>query len=342
MQEPPQPFYIPLERRRFLKSLALISAGFTVPGYLAEALTLTPSVTQGPFYPLATNNPLDDDNDLAFYNDNITAADGIISYIYCRVLDASGNPVKNALVELWHTDNDGNYIYSNSAPRNPAADPKFAGFGQFLTAASGGYLFRTIKAGLYTGRTRHFHLGITFPGQLHRFTTQLFWNEIALGPGGQPWPTQNSNDMVLQGIQDPIQRASVILNYTPVPGTTTGEVQSTYDFVLGLSPVEPTYPGGGSLLTQGALVAGPVGGNPRYQLTFPYYTGYTYEVYGDPTLADLEWRALPFSLTQTGAIDRNRYTATSNGTLNIYVEERAVKNFYKVSFRVPGANTGTP
>jgi hypothetical protein len=45
------PFYIPLERRRFLKSVALISAGFTVPGYLAEALTLTPSVTQGPFYP---------------------------------------------------------------------------------------------------------------------------------------------------------------------------------------------------------------------------------------------------------------------------------------------------
>ena len=55
MQKPPQTFYIPLERRRFLKSLALISAGFTVPGYLAEALTLTPQVTQGPFYPLATN-----------------------------------------------------------------------------------------------------------------------------------------------------------------------------------------------------------------------------------------------------------------------------------------------
>jgi protocatechuate 3,4-dioxygenase, beta subunit len=125
MQKPPQTFYIPLERRRFLKSLALISAGFTVPGYLAEALTLTPSVTQGPFYPLATNMPLDDDNDLAFFNPNVTAADGIISYVFGRVLDSSGNPIKNALVEIWHTDNDGNYIYSNSQPRNPAADPKF-------------------------------------------------------------------------------------------------------------------------------------------------------------------------------------------------------------------------
>lgn len=341
MQEPPKPFYIPLGRRRFLKSIALASAGFTIPGYLAEALTPTPSCTQGPYYPLLANNPLDDDNDLALFSPNITAADGIITYFSGRVLDGSGIPIKNALVELWHTDNDGNYIYSNSQPRNPDADPKFQGFGQFLTASSGQYLFRTIKAGLYPGRTRHFHLGVTLPGQLHRFTTQLFWNEIALDPQGNPWPTQNSNDMVLQGISDPLQRASVILDYVPVPGTTMGEVQSTYDFVMGITPVEPNYPGGGSLLTEGALAEGP-GSTLRFKLTFPTYTGYTYEVYGDPTLADLAWRALPFSLTQTGPIDRNRYTATANGLLSIYVEEQAVKDFYKVSFRVPGANIGTP
>jgi protocatechuate 3,4-dioxygenase, beta subunit len=342
MQKPPQPFYIPLGRRRFLKSLALASAGFTVPGYLAEALTLTPQLTQGPFYPLAMNLPLDDDNDLALYSGSITAALGIVTYLSGRVLDSSGNPIKNALVEIWHTDDNGNYIYSNSAPRNPSADPGFQGFGQFLTASSGGYLFRTIKAGLYTGRTRHFHLGVTLPGQLHRFTTQVFWNETAFDHNGNPWPTQNSNDMVLQGITDPVQRASIILDYVPVPGTATGEVQSTYDIAMGLTPVEPTYPGGGSLLTQGALVPGPAGGNPRFQLTFPTYTGYTYEVYGDPTLADLTWKALPFSLEQTGAIDRNRYTATADGSLNIYVEEEALKDFYKVSFRVPGANIGTP
>src|SRR4029450_1773676 len=39
--------YIPWERRRFLKSLAAVSVGFTLPGYLAEALILTPQVTQG-------------------------------------------------------------------------------------------------------------------------------------------------------------------------------------------------------------------------------------------------------------------------------------------------------
>src|SRR5262245_26585971 len=44
-------YHIPVDRRRFLKSMALASAGFTLPGYLAEALTLAPQVTQGPYYP---------------------------------------------------------------------------------------------------------------------------------------------------------------------------------------------------------------------------------------------------------------------------------------------------
>src|SRR6187397_2178350 len=100
-------FYIPINRRRFFKSMAIASAGFTVPGYLAEALTTSPSVTQGPYYPLANNIPLDKDNDLVQLNDNLTAASGIVSYISGRVLDSSGNPVRGSLVELWHADREG-------------------------------------------------------------------------------------------------------------------------------------------------------------------------------------------------------------------------------------------
>ena len=50
MKNDPQPFYIPLNRRRFFKAIALASAGFTLPGYMAEALTLSPTVTQGPWH----------------------------------------------------------------------------------------------------------------------------------------------------------------------------------------------------------------------------------------------------------------------------------------------------
>src|SRR5256712_1145385 len=153
-------FHVPIDRRRFFKSMALASAGFTLPGYLAEALTISPSVTQGPYYPLATNIPLDKDNDLVQLNDNLTAAAGIVTNVSRRVLDSSGNPIRGALVELWHADREGDYLYSASAARNSACDPNFAGFGQFLTGSSGAVRFRSIKAGLYAGRTRHYHWGL--------------------------------------------------------------------------------------------------------------------------------------------------------------------------------------
>jgi protocatechuate 3,4-dioxygenase, beta subunit len=58
MTTTPRSFYIPVDRRRFLQSMAAVSAGFTLPGYLAEALTFSPTVTQGPYYPLARGRPL--------------------------------------------------------------------------------------------------------------------------------------------------------------------------------------------------------------------------------------------------------------------------------------------
>jgi protocatechuate 3,4-dioxygenase beta subunit len=338
----PHTFHIPIDRRRFFKSMAVASAGFTLSGYLAEALTQSPIVTQGPYYPLADDIPLDKDNDLVQLNDNLTIAAGIVTYVTGRVLDSNGNPVKNALVELWHADREGDYLYSTGVGRNSACDANFAGFGQFLTGSSGAFKFRTIKAGLYVGRTRHYHWGVTLPGRTTRSTTQTGWNETAYDLNGQQWATQNSNDNVFSTITNAEQRAAVLLAFTAVPGTTTGEVQATWDFVSGFTPVEPTYPGAGSLVTTGTLVSGPPGGNPRYKITVPAYVGYTYEIYGNPTFADLEWKALPFALTQTGTIDRHKQTATSEGPLDLYVEAKAEKAFYKISFRVPGANTGTP
>jgi protocatechuate 3,4-dioxygenase beta subunit len=354
----PQSFHLPLGRRRFLKSLACVSGSFALPGYLAEALTIAPSLTQGPYYPLANNIPLDKDNDLLFLNDSLTRASGKISYLSGRVLTSDGNPIKGALVEIWHADNGGNYIYSAAASRNPAADPNFQGFGQFLTGSSGQYKFRTVKAGLYTGRTRHFHLAVTIPGQLTRYCTQLFWNETAYvtdsngNDTSTVWPLQNSGDSIFASLTAD-QKAAVNLNYTTVDAT-VGAVAANFDFVVGLTPIEPVYPGGG-LLIAGAPVAGPT--NTRFKITLPAVANYTYEVYGNPTLANvgntitnwqapyltnMSWAALPFSLTQTGDINANKITATNDGLLNLYLEEKAVKGFYYVSFRLPGANTGTP
>src|SRR5437667_8757577 len=92
-----QTFHIPVGRRWFFKSMAVASAGFTLPGYLAEALTYTPEVTQGPYYPLANNIPLDKDNDLIYLNDNLTRSTGVITYVTGQVLDKNRNPVRGAL-----------------------------------------------------------------------------------------------------------------------------------------------------------------------------------------------------------------------------------------------------
>lgn len=334
-------FYVPIDRRRFFKSMAVASAGFSLSGYLAEALTTSPIVTQGPYYPLADDIPLDKDNDLVQLNDNLTIAGGVVSYLSGRVLTSDGTPIRGALVELWHADREGDYLYSAGTGRNAACDANFAGFGQFLTGSTGAFRFRTIKAGLYNGRTRHFHVGVTIPGRTTRSNTQTFWNEVARDLNGNVFATQNSNDQVYTGITNAAQRASVLLDYTAVPDTTTGEVQATWDFVSGFTPVEPTYPGG-SLVVAGAAVTGPVGGHGRYRITVPTYANYTYEIYGNPTLEAVAWGELPFSLTQTGALDRHKHTATAEGSLSFYVERKAVKGFYYVSFRVPGANAGTP
>ena len=338
----PEKFHIPIDRRRFFKSMAVASAGFTLSGYLAEALTTSPLMTQGPYYPLADDIPLDKDNDLVQLNDNLTIAGGVVTYLSGRVLTSGGSPIRGALVELWHADHEGDYVYSAGVGRNAACDANFAGFGQFLTGSDGRFLFRTIKAGLYIGRTRHTHVGVTIPGRTIRSTTQTFWNEVARDLNGTAWATQNANDSIFTGIANAEQRASVLLDYTPVPGTTTGEVQATWDFVSGFTPVEPTYPGGGGLVVAGLPVSGPFGENGRYKITVPAYAGYTYEIYGNPTMANLGWKALPFAISQGGAIDRHKHTATADGSLLFYVERKAEKGFYFVSFRVPGANTGTP
>src|SRR5258707_6564706 len=246
----PHSFHIPLKRRRFLKAMAIASAGWTLPGYLAEALTYAPEVTQGPYYPLGNNIPLDKDIDLIYLIDNLTRATGLITYVAGRVLDASGNPVKGALVELWHCDSPStntsgsqcNYLYSATSSRNAAMDSNFQGFGQFLTGSGGYYKFRTIKAGLYTGRTRHYHFGATFPGQLTRHTTQLFWNETALDTNGTAWATQNANDNVWSAIADSAQRASVTRDYTVVDSV-TGAVATSLDIIMNYTPVDPTNPG---------------------------------------------------------------------------------------------------
>src|SRR5438093_11443082 len=96
-------------RRQFLRSLSFGAALFAVPGAYADELIRTPRQTEGPFYP--DHLPLDTDNDLIIVNDGITPAVGEITHLNGRILDAKGDPIRNALVETWQVDNHGGYLH---------------------------------------------------------------------------------------------------------------------------------------------------------------------------------------------------------------------------------------
>src|SRR5690242_12403147 len=107
----------PSSRRVFLRTFALGAAAFTTPGLFAEELARvrTPAQTEGPFYP--NKLPLDTDNDLLVLNDSITPAVGEITHLTGRILDAKGEPVRNAAVEIWQCDSKGVYLHTADSGR---------------------------------------------------------------------------------------------------------------------------------------------------------------------------------------------------------------------------------
>ena len=207
-----------MHRRDFFKLMGVGGLFFTTRRAFAQALTLTPSQTEGPYYPNVL--PLDRDNDLLVINDAITPSIGEISWVSGRILDRRGDPIRGALVEIWQADVNGAYIHT--ASQITKRDAGFQGYGKFITGSTGEYVFRTVKPGIYPGRTRHIHYAVTIPGQ-QRFTTQLYEAGLAL----------NNNDSVLNGIRDAAQRASVITPWTSIPGSRIGEITTRFDVVTG-------------------------------------------------------------------------------------------------------------
>lgn len=217
---------VPCESRRgFLgATFTLGAAVFTTPGLFAEELALvrTPRQTEGPFYP--NKLPLDTDNDLLIINNSITPAVGAVTHLSGRILDVKGEPVRNAVVEIWQVDSKGAYLHTASANRKER-DENFQGFGRFLTGSSGEYYFRTVKPVAYPGRTPHIHFKIRKGGK-ELLTTQCY---VKGDPG-------NDRDGILRGIKDAKARAAVIVDFAAVKNSRIGELAARFDIVLGITP----------------------------------------------------------------------------------------------------------
>jgi protocatechuate 3,4-dioxygenase, alpha subunit len=97
---------------------------------------------------------------------------GEIIEIEGRVLDGAGEPLPDALIEIWQADAQG--AYGN----------QFAHFGRAATEDDGGFRFRTIRPGRVAGpgntlQAAHIAVGVMGRGLLRRLVTRIYF-------GGDP------------------------------------------------------------------------------------------------------------------------------------------------------------
>ena len=154
----------------------------------------------GSVEPHGPHLPLDTDNDLLILNDGSTAAVGDVTHLTGKILDAKGNPLAGAVVEIWQCDAAGHYRHPGDGDR---ADPDFQSFGRVVADAEGRYRFRTIRPVAYSGRTPHIHVKVK-QGRRTLLTTQLY---VAGDPG-------NAQDFLWRRLSE-ADRAALTVPFTP-------------------------------------------------------------------------------------------------------------------------------
>ncbi|OLP62605.1 protocatechuate 3,4-dioxygenase subunit alpha [Xaviernesmea oryzae] len=106
------------------------------------------------------------------------------------VIDGGGNPLKDALVEIWQADADG--LYNSPSETRGSADPHFAGWGRSPgDMDTGEFLFETIKPGrvpFKDGRMMapHITFWIVARGINIGLHTRMYFPEEAQANAGDP------------------------------------------------------------------------------------------------------------------------------------------------------------
>jgi protocatechuate 3,4-dioxygenase beta subunit len=204
-------------RRRFLTGA--IGAAVAV-GSAPLLGSVTPSQTEGPFFPIV-DQP-DKDADLTRIEGRMESALGEVVIVEGRVLDEAGAPIAAALIDVWQANVHGRY--SHEADPNPQPlDPNFQGWGKLVTDAQGGYRFKTIIPGAYQvgeawSRPPHIHFKVAKRG-FHELTTQMYFADHPL----------NDLDRLLQAVPED-QRASLVVNFEP---QLDDAPRGRFDLVLG-------------------------------------------------------------------------------------------------------------
>jgi protocatechuate 3,4-dioxygenase alpha subunit len=121
-----------------------------------------------------------------------------------RVLDGDGEPVLDAMVEIWQADAQGIFNHPLD-PRHQQADPFFRGFGRSGTVEGGKFWFKTIKPGSvpwdkWQHQAPHITIRVFARGMLIHAVTRLYFSD----------ESANQTDPVLTSIEEPARRQTLI------------------------------------------------------------------------------------------------------------------------------------
>lgn len=121
-----------------------------------------------------------------------------------RVLDGEGQPIPDALIEIWQANAAGRYNHPEDTQDKPL-DSGFKGFGRVPTDKEGRFRFTTMKPGAVPGpgnslQAPHVNVCLSMRGMLRHLYTRIYFSDEA----------GNANDPVLGLIEDAGRRATLV------------------------------------------------------------------------------------------------------------------------------------
>jgi protocatechuate 3,4-dioxygenase alpha subunit len=157
---------------------------------------LTPFQTLGPFFSFAL--PFELGHVLV---DDSTPGDRI--EIEGCVRDGVGEPIADALLEIWQANARGQYRHPDD-PNHTPLDAPFDGFGRTSTDDAGRFWFVTVKPGAAPSpaggsQAPHIVVGLLGRGIITRLVTRIYFEDEAA----------NASDMILDLV--PVERRSTLL-----------------------------------------------------------------------------------------------------------------------------------
>ncbi|SFG52182.1 protocatechuate 3,4-dioxygenase, alpha subunit [Palleronia marisminoris] len=182
----------------------------------------TPSQTAGPFVHIGMMPRVAGFEVFETELGQVPAAEGVPGTritIEGRVLDGTGTPIKDALLEIWHADAEGRYAHPED-PRVNEVHEGFTGFGRCHTDLdTGTFTIETIKPGVIPGRharpqAPHLNIWIVARGINIGLHTRMYF------------PDEENDDDPLLGMVEHLHRRATLV------ASATGENAYRFDIHL--------------------------------------------------------------------------------------------------------------